>query len=88
MSNLNEMWTALERYQPYAEKLGFGDAWRRMCEERTEKSAYAAAWEAWDAAGAAGAAASAAARAAEAARYRWSQYAIENIRKAIKQEQT
>ena len=43
MTDLNEMWQELERYQPFADKRGFGEAWKRMCEERTEKAAYAAA---------------------------------------------
>ena len=42
---MNEMWTALERYQPYAERHGFGAEWRRMTTERTEE----AAWRANDA---------------------------------------
>lgn len=36
---MTEMWTALELYQPYAEKYGFGDAWRRMTTERTVEAA-------------------------------------------------
>jgi hypothetical protein len=54
------MWTALERYQPFAEQHGFGDAWQKMIKERTQEAAWAAADAAW-------AAAYAAARAEEAA---------------------
>ena len=43
---MTEMWGALEKYQPYAGRHGFGEVWRRMCEERTEDAADAA----WDAA--------------------------------------
>lgn len=39
MSNLNEMWVALTKFQPYADKLGFGAEWRTMCTERTIESA-------------------------------------------------
>jgi hypothetical protein len=41
---LAEMWAALAEYQPQAEKNGHGESWRRMCEERTEAAANAAAW--------------------------------------------
>lgn len=43
MTDLTEMWAELEKYQPYAEKHGFGRVWKRMCVERTSK----AAWSAW-----------------------------------------
>ena len=42
MTNLDEMWAELERYQSYADRKGFGPAWRRMCEKRTAAAAYAA----------------------------------------------
>ena len=100
MTDLNEMWAELAKYQPYADKHGFGAEWRRMCEERTESAAWAAraaarvAWDAaWDAA--AFAAAMAAAEAAEAAclafaekAAEWKKYAITYIHKAIEKEQT
>ena len=38
----DEMWAALEAYQPTADKDGHGDAWRVMLKERTK-----AAWAAW-----------------------------------------
>jgi hypothetical protein len=63
---LDWMWgTVLPQVQPLADQRGFGDAWRRMCEDQTEE----AAWAAWAAAAqAAEARASAAAiAAAEAA---------------------
>lgn len=40
--NLEPMWATLEKYQPYAEKRGFGAEWLRMTTERTEKAAVAA----------------------------------------------
>ena len=76
MTDLNPMWDALARYQPYADADGHGDSWRVMCEERTEAAAWAAAWEAaaWEAATAAWAAAA-----------YWSGIAIERIEVAIKE---
>jgi hypothetical protein len=47
VSDLTEMWAALERYQPYADKAGHGESWKRMTTERTAE----AAWAAWGAAG-------------------------------------
>ena len=90
MTDLNEMWAELERYQPYADKRGFGDAWKRMCEERTDYAAYVAAYAAsrsnradrWLAADAAEYAGDMAAEVAG----EWSQLAIKNIRDAISYE--
>ena len=73
VTDLNQMWAELSRYQPYADKRGFGEAWKRMTTERTKEAAAAAGETAR------------AARDAEAAA--WAQLAIENIRKAIEQEQ-
>ena len=42
MSDLTEMWAALERYQPRADKAGHGDTWRVMCRERASDAALAA----------------------------------------------
>ena len=42
MTDLNAMWDALARYQPYADQDGHGDSWRKMCSERTEEAARAA----------------------------------------------
>ena len=36
------MWEALERYQPFADLHGFGDAWLKMTTERTERTAFLA----------------------------------------------
>lgn len=83
---MTNMWEALERYQPFAERHGFGAEWRRMTTERTEEAARAA----WAAgvmrAAAAGVmrAAAAAARAAEAEA--WEARAIQHINEAIKRE--
>ena len=81
-----EMWTALEKYQPYADKRGFGDAWLKMTTERTAfaaRDAEAAAssdaaepWEAW------------AAWAAAAASWAEAEEAIRYINRAIKLEET
>ena len=40
---MNDMWEALEKYQPYAERHGFGPQWRQMTTERTADAAWAAA---------------------------------------------
>jgi hypothetical protein len=56
---LDEMWSRLEAHQPFADKRGYGPAWKQMCEERTRQTADAvsdllwkdhnrnAAWAAW-----------------------------------------
>ncbi len=41
---LAEMWRELSEYQPFANRDGHGESWRRMCSERTEAAAHAAAW--------------------------------------------
>jgi hypothetical protein len=68
---LRWMWeTVLPHLQPVADKQGFGDLWRTMCEQRTAEAAEAAAEAAeaaWTAEAAAEAASAAAAAAAEAA---------------------
>ena len=38
------MWRELAEYQPQADRDGHGESWRRMCEERTDGAARAAAW--------------------------------------------
>ena len=46
MSNNNtieEMWTELQSYQPFADANGHGDTWRTMCEKRTKEAAFIAA---------------------------------------------
>jgi hypothetical protein len=46
MSNNNtieEMWTELQSYQPFADANGHGDTWRTMCEKRTKEAALRAA---------------------------------------------
>ena len=35
MNNLNAMWQALEKHQPIADQLGYGQEWKHMCVERT-----------------------------------------------------
>jgi hypothetical protein len=42
MIDLEPMWLALAKYQPYADVDGHGESWRRMCERRFEDDAYAA----------------------------------------------
>ncbi len=36
---LAEMWRELSEYQPQADADGYGESWRRMCEDRTEEAA-------------------------------------------------
>ena len=83
MTDLNEMWAALEAYQPRADKYGHGESWRRMTTDRTisaadsaRESAYAS--DAYEAA-----------RAAQEAMWH-ARYAINKINKDLprKQEQT
>jgi hypothetical protein len=93
MTDLNKMWEALARYQPYADADGHGETWRVMCERRTEDAAEAAAWVAEEAAAATEPADAWAARAARAAREaaaataHWSNRAIERIEAAIKERE-
>ena len=96
MTELDEMWDALEKHQFRADKRGHGESWAEMCRLRTEKActaaskaAYADAVVAVDAvcgwfAAAAAAAAYAAAGYAEAAANAeyWRQEAIYLINKA------
>ena len=42
MIDLEPMWLALAKYQPYADADGHGESWRKMCERRLEDDAYAA----------------------------------------------
>lgn len=49
MTDLNEMWTALEQYQPYADKARYGGSWKRMTTERTSEAAASASAAARDA---------------------------------------
>ena len=44
MIDLEPMWLALAKYQPYADAGGHGDTWRKMCKQRTKRAAKAA-WE-------------------------------------------
>ena len=47
---MEEMWERLAAHQPIANERGYGPAWARMCEERTQDAAWAAAAAAWAAA--------------------------------------
>jgi len=42
MIDLEPMWLALAKYQPYADADGHGKSWRVMCEKRTDGHAFAA----------------------------------------------
>jgi hypothetical protein len=76
---LAEMWRELSEYQPFADRDGHGESWRRMCRERTEDAARAAMED--DAArSAAGYAAAAASGAAGASM--WARLSIALIRRA------
>jgi hypothetical protein len=44
---LDEMWERLEQHQPFAGRRGYGEAWAKMCRERTQDTAAAAAKVAW-----------------------------------------
>jgi hypothetical protein len=44
---LAEMWRELAEYQPFADRDGHGESWRRMCAERTEDAAEIAQDNAW-----------------------------------------
>jgi hypothetical protein len=99
MTDLTEMWEALARYQPYADRHGFGAEWLRMTTKRTKDAALDAAW-----ASRVTVFAARAARAARAAAWAmhvtatksvewernsavWVQRAINDIRTAIKREE-
>jgi hypothetical protein len=45
---IDQMWEKFAEHQPFADERGYGEAWRRMCEERTEEAADAAFSAAWD----------------------------------------
>jgi hypothetical protein len=49
MSDIAEMWAALEAHQSRADERGYGREWRRMCQERTPEAAMEAGEEAWSA---------------------------------------
>jgi hypothetical protein len=79
---LEEMWQRLEQHQSYADQNGYGEAWAKMCAERTKYSANFAARRAshqgrWNAAHAAEAARDTVAVVEETA-----EYAIQWIEKA------
>jgi len=84
MTDLDEMWAALEAHQPIADARGYGLEWREMCRERTPESATAAGAAAGDTDWAAWAAAWAAARAAASLvdAEMWAKFAIERIARA------
>jgi hypothetical protein len=46
MTKIEEMWTALEKYQPYADADGHGESWACMLESRTGGASYRAVVEA------------------------------------------
>jgi hypothetical protein len=84
---VNEMWAALEAYQPIADTDGHGETWALMCSEKTAVSADDAACEAkhtsFDAAVAARAAASiASTRLKNTSRYCFAECSIEFITKS------
>ena len=39
---IDDMWERLAQHQPYADARGYGEAWARMCEEKTPEAAVAA----------------------------------------------
>ena len=44
--SLDQMWDRLAQHQPFADERGYGKAWARMCEERTEAAVLAVSAEA------------------------------------------
>ena len=94
MTKLDEMWAALDAYQPQADAAGHGESWAAMCQLRTIDAAEAAtnaAADAWFADAAystdavfAAAYAANAADAADAATETWAQRAIGRISKVLK----
>jgi len=66
METIEQMWQKFEAHQPKADELGYGEAWRKMCEERTKTTAFLAATAAFASAGAARVVAAWAADAADA----------------------
>ena len=68
MNNLTDMWQALEKHQPIADQLGYGQEWKHMCVEHTVDACRTAADAARAARDAAADAASSAVDAAIAAR--------------------
>ena len=40
---IDQMWEQLTAHQPFADQRGYGEAWARMCEEKTPEAAWAAA---------------------------------------------
>ena len=81
MTIIDHMWEKFAAHQPKADRLGYGAAWRRMCEERTDEAAEVAWAAAWAAKSADALAAYAAAWAAAYAK-RWAERAIECIDRA------
>ena len=43
MTTIDQMWQKFAEHQPFADELGYGEAWKRMCEERTKDASDAAA---------------------------------------------
>ena len=39
---IDQMWEQLTAHQPFADQRGYGEAWARMCEEKTPEAAWAA----------------------------------------------
>jgi hypothetical protein len=63
--DIEKMWERLAQHQSYADQKGYGEAWAKMCAERTQDAAYAAGLAAGLAASAAAVSVWAALRAAE-----------------------
>ena len=62
---LDEMWERLAQHQSYADQKGYGEAWAKMCAERTQEASLAAGLAAGATASAAAGTAWSALRAAE-----------------------
>ena len=83
MNNLNEMWQALEKHQPIADQLGYGQEWKHLCVERTVDACRTAA----DAADVACYAAARASRAARSAAWNAAYKAARDVKNLNQGEQ-
>ena len=95
MTDLNQMWVALEKWQPEADKRGYGKPWAEMCELKTTDTCWAvvftttvAAYARYAAEAAASAAWAAAKDATNVASVGyWARKAIARIKKALKEQE-
>ena len=95
MTDLEQMWVELAKWQPEADKLGYGATWAEMCELKTADACWAvmftttvAAYARYAAEAAASAAWAAAKDATNVASVGyWARKAIARIKKALKEQE-